>query len=410
MTGPATFRQKFALYRMTGVDWRNIEIEKSKASTVIGIIALYFSGKGNISLSRVESEVRSALPPGTPWDASMLKKPQGIDAPDSPPPSPQPVPKSDLRGFPERVETEEEPPQADLQEEPEDEEKTEVDSALEQLRLALEREAAQKIKGTEDGRGPVKLDPTDGAYIKPPIWDEAIALIGAGLNIFIPGPAGCGKSRMVAEAAKALELDLFTISFSGGLRYAQAFGSTHIHEGNSEWRPAPLLEAVQKPGIILLDEIWSADPEVSLGLNSLLEPDSRSILTPIGKIKVHEGCRFVAAANTVGRSVSRQYTGAQRADDSLLDRFMVIPMGYDLEVEASILKKLGVNGKVAGYLLESLGGLRRQIAEANTPFDASTRRLISAARAYLAGIPKERAFEIAFLNSLSKAERSRLAC
>jgi hypothetical protein len=400
LTGAATYKQRTALYFMTGVKWVGIDVDKGAASGIIGQISLYFRGK--IEASKLEEAIRAYHPD---WNISQVREPKGLRGQEQAEGS-----EGESKGEVSGEVAEKETNSADSEDEAnETKGLNEVEEAIEQLRKALEREAAEKIKGSATG-GPIKLDPSAGAYIKPPIWDEVISLVGAGLNVMVPGPAGCGKSRMFSEIAKTLELEFFTISFSGGLRYAQTIGSTHINDGKSEWRPTPLLEAVQKPGIVFLDEIWSADPEVSLALNSLLEPDSRSIQTPVGRIEVHEGCRFVAAANTVGRSLSRQYTGAQRADDSLLDRFMIIPMTYDIRVEEAILGKMGVNGEAGKYLIESLQALRARISESNTPFDASTRRLINAAKAYLAGLPHNRAFEIAFLNGLSKTERSKLSC
>jgi MoxR-like ATPase len=250
--------------------------------------------------------------------------------------------------------------------------------------------------------------PVVGEYIKPKCYDEIYHLVRSRVNVLLTGPAGCGKSRMAEEIAKGLEVDFHAISFSGGMRYAQVFGTTQLKDGESEWKPAELLEAIQKPGVILLDEVFAGDPDVLLGVNSMLEPNSRKILTPIGEIAVHDECRFIGAANTSGRTISRQYTGAQRSDDSLLDRFVQENVDYEPKTERKILEKLGVEMTTAELLAEKLRDLREKIKSSNIPFDASTRRLISAARIKLSGIDTQRAFSLAFLNGLSKAERAKV--
>jgi hypothetical protein len=245
-------------------------------------------------------------------------------------------------------------------------------------------------------------------YIKPDVWDEVVIPLQdqAIHNVLVTGPAGCGKSKMAKEMAVALKTKFFTISFSGGVRYAQVFGTTQIKkDGSTEWVPSELLRAVQKPGLVLLDEIFAADANVLIGLNSLLETDSRSFLSPIGEIKVHKDCRFIACANTLGRTKDNKHRGAQRADDSLLDRFCVVHMSYDTEVEKTILKKLGMKN---GDLLKKVADLREKLKVNQINFEASTRRLITCARLTISGLLPEKAFEMAFLNSLSKAERSRV--
>ena len=222
------------------------------------------------------------------------------------------------------------------------------------------------------------------------------------------GPAGCGKSRLATEIANVMKSDFFTMSMTGGMRYAQVFGGTQITNGKTEWIPGELLQRIQKPGIVLIDEILSADPEIVLGLNGPLEKSVRAIQTPIGKIQVHDSCVFIAAANTVGRQVSRQYTGAQRHDDSLLDRFITFRMSYDQDVENLLAKDSGVSDSTRNWLLTNLGALRMKIKEHNIPFDPSTRRMLTALTAYKAGLSIKDAFDKAFLETLSPSERRKV--
>ena len=274
-------------------------------------------------------------------------------------------------------------------------------------------DTAQKVLEGCNGKMKIEkmlsLTPKTKGYIKPDIFDEVGTLIKQGLQVFIVGPAGCGKSWMNEEIAKCFDWDFFTMSMSGGMRYAQVFGSTHLDGSKTVWAPSEFLMAVQKQGMVFIDEILSADPEVCLGLNALLEKNTRQIQTPIGVIKMHEDCHLVASANIAGRQVNRQYTGAQRQDDSLLDRFVCVKMEYDDMVEAKICQESGLAKDVATYFINSMKSLREAVKLNNIPFDASTRRLISAIEAFKSGVSKTRAFDVAFLTSLSEAERARIS-
>lgn len=245
-------------------------------------------------------------------------------------------------------------------------------------------------------------------YVKPEIYEAIKKAVTAGMNPVIFGPAGSGKSRLCKELAHDLGKPFYTMSFSGGLRYSQVFGSQTLDNGSTSWTPAPLLQWIQGPALILLDEIFSADPEVLLGLNSLLEPDTRNITTPAGLFKVSPECSFIACSNSNGRQQQRQYTGTTRTDDSLLDR--LIPpfyMDYDPKAEKAIIKKL-VDDGTALTLIDTLDRFRHQIKTNQIPFDPSTRRLIGTCKLIKAGFKPMEAFKLSFMATLSTAELSKI--
>lgn len=249
---------------------------------------------------------------------------------------------------------------------------------------------------------------TNADYIKPDIYEAIKKAVLARLNPIIFGPAGSGKSRLCKELAHDLDKPFHTMSFSGGLRYSQVFGSMAIYEGSTQWKPAPLLEWIQSPALILLDEIFSADPEVLLGLNSLLEPDTRNITTPAGTFEVNPETSFIACSNSNGRQQARQYTGTTRTDDSLLDR--LIPpffMDYDPKAEKKIIAGL-IDADTARTLTTLLELFRRQIRENQIAFDPSTRRLIGTCKLIKAGFETMAAFKMSFMATLSEAELSKI--
>jgi MoxR-like ATPase len=193
------------------------------------------------------------------------------------------------------------------------------------------------------------------------------------------------------------------------VRYSQVFGATAITNGDTHWELSPFLQAVQKPGVVLLDEIFSAEPDILLGLNSLLEPSSREIMTPAGRIAVHAECCFVAAANTNGRGNSRQYTGAGRADDSTLSRFSAkVKVNVDPLVESNLIAHSSLERKDKTWVKEKITSLRQALTLHNIPFDLGTRELISLLNIMATGIDREIALDLAILNSLSVTERKTL--
>lgn len=149
-----------------------------------------------------------------------------------------------------------------------------------------------------------------------------------GTNTLLLGPTGVGKTELVNNVAKRLNLPITMFDMGTMSDPIMSLVGTHVIkvEGgatSSRFVPSRFSQAIQAPGIILLDELSRA----SATANNLLFPctDFRRELpmeycfddcTPIN---VHKKCVFVATAN-----VGSQYTGTHKLDRALLDRFMLL--------------------------------------------------------------------------------------
>ena len=167
--------------------------------------------------------------------------------------------------------------------------------------------------------------------------------IETGINTMLIGATGTGKTEVISNLAKALDLPL-TI-FDMGTMTDPVMGLVGSHvisvEGGvtkSEFKRSRFSEVIQQPGIILLDEISRAGAMA----NNLLFPclDFRRELpmeysfhdtTPV---KVHPKCVLFSTAN-----MGSQYTGTHKLDRALLDRFMLVEM--DAIKKEDIISTLG---------------------------------------------------------------------
>jgi MoxR-like ATPase len=265
------------------------------------------------------------------------------------------------------------------------------------------QEQAKKMRERES------FKPESIEYVKPDIFDDVCTMIKGGVQVCLVGPSGCGKSLLITEIAKVLGRGLYVESFAGGKRYSQVFGSTHLVDGKSEWVAAKFIQELQKDNmIIFMDEVMSADPDVLIGANPILDRKTRGFHSPVGVINVNPSCTICAASNVTGREYSMNYKGTQQQDASVLNRFVHVHMSYDPRVEKTIVKKSPIEEADKKYLLDHLKALRQLISANNIAYDPSTRKLVQAIELNVLGLPMPKAFEYSFLTPLSLVERKKL--
>ena len=149
-------------------------------------------------------------------------------------------------------------------------------------------------------------------------------------NTLILGPTGYGKTELVHNMAEHLGVPI-TI-FDMGTMTDPIMGlvgtnTIQVEDGStvSRFIKSRFSQAIQRPGIILLDELSRA----SLQANNLLFPclDFRRELSmeyafnDAEPIKLHPECVIFATAN-----IGSQYSGTNKMDRALLDRFILIEM------------------------------------------------------------------------------------
>lgn len=155
-----------------------------------------------------------------------------------------------------------------------------------------------------------------------------------GVNTLLLGPTGVGKTELVSNIAQDLKVPLTIFDMGTMTDPIMSLVGNHVikmQDGatSSEFVKSRFSEVIQKPGIVMLDEISRA----VVTSNNLLFPclDFRRELPmeycfeDTAPIKVHPQCTFIATANLGG-----QYTGTHKLDRALLDRFMLIeidPLG-----------------------------------------------------------------------------------
>ena len=117
---------------------------------------------------------------------------------------------------------------------------------------------------------------------------------------FITGLSGNGKTMGVEQACAALNRELIRVNITIETDEDDLIGGFRLVDGNTVWHNGPVIEALERGAVLLLDEIDLASNKI-LCLQSILE-GSGVFLKKIGRyVKPAKGFTVIATANTKGK-------------------------------------------------------------------------------------------------------------
>lgn len=159
--------------------------------------------------------------------------------------------------------------------------------------------------------------------------EDILKVIEAGIkNIWLVGPAGCGKTVMSENIAYIMDKECLLISCGLGTSATEFMGYKYPERESTLFQ-----EYYAKDSIIILDEFTALDPSVAQVANSALA--NGILTTTTGLVRRHENCIIIATSNTFGSGANRQYVSNNQLDASTIDRFIggIIEVDYSEEYE-----------------------------------------------------------------------------
>ena len=206
---------------------------------------------------------------------------------------------------------------------------------------------------------------------------------------FITGLSGNGKTFSVEQACAQLGRELIRVNITIETDEDDLIGGFRLVDGATVWHNGPVIEALQRGAILLLDEIDLASNKI-LCLQSILEGNG-VFLKKIGKfIRPSAGFNVVATANTKGKgSDDGRFIGTNVLNEAFLERFPVtFEQSYPAPAsEAKILSKisngLGIDDdNFISRLVDWADIIRKTFYDGGIDEIISTRRLTHIIRAY----------------------------
>ena len=233
---------------------------------------------------------------------------------------------------------------------------------------------------------------------------------------FITGLSGNGKTLGIEQACAHLKRELIRVNLTAETDEDDLIGGYRLVDGNTVWQDGPVIEAMKRGAILLLDEIDLATNKI-MCLQSVLEGKG-VFLKKIGmKVNHADGFNIFATANTKGKgSEDGRFVGTNVLNEAFLERF---PVTFEQEypskkVEEKILTKLaqslqipmiGEHEDFIRHLCTWAETIRKTFDEGGVDEIISTRRLAHIIRAYKIFGKKEKAIALC-LNRFCKNTQS----
>jgi hypothetical protein len=265
---------------------------------------------------------------------------------------------------------------------------------IEALRAVIREEIESLAPRRIEISGPRGVVTLDGAqhYCTLPV----LRMLGRGDAVMMVGPAGCGKTTIGEKAAIALGLDCYITSVVNDTH--ELLGYT---DGYGKYHPTPFRAAFTQGGVWIADEIDAWDAAALLAANAALANGFANFPDTQAPVRRHENFRMVATANTFGTGADRIYVGRNELDAASLDRFSVIEVGYDLDLE-----RMFANG--ADKWLEYVWSVRQIVQEKRIRHVVSSRAIIRGAIALADGEKWDDVCEWYLFKGMSGKDRSKV--
>ena len=263
-----------------------------------------------------------------------------------------------------------------------------------QEKLEQTYQAPPALPAVEQNLIPIK----DDSFVKFGNFTDLKKIIQSRLfyPTFITGLSGNGKTFSVEQACAQLGRELIRVNITIETDEDDLIGGFRLVDGATVWHNGPVVEALQRGAILLLDEIDLASNKI-LCLQSILEGKG-VFLKKIGKfVQPTAGFNVIATANTKGKgSDDGRFIGTNVLNEAFLERFPVtLEQSYPTAtIEKNILRKICGDDEFCQRLVDWADIIRKTFYDGGIEEIISTRRLVHIVKAYEIFGNKEKAMQV----------------
>ena len=218
---------------------------------------------------------------------------------------------------------------------------------------------------------------------------------------FVTGLSGNGKTFGVEQVCAQLNRELIRVNITIETDEDDLIGGFRLIDGNTVWHNGPVVEALERGAVLLLDEIDLASNKI-LCLQSVLEGKG-VFLKKIGKyVNPVDGFNVIATANTKGKgSDDGRFIGTNVLNEAFLERF---PVTFEQDYPSPRIEQKILAGVAASIGVDDINFINRLVDWGDiirkTFYDGgvdeiiSTRRLVHIVRAFSIFKDKAKAIQV----------------
>ena len=218
---------------------------------------------------------------------------------------------------------------------------------------------------------------------------------------FITGLSGNGKTLSVEQACASLNRELIRVNITIETDEDDLIGGFRLVNGETVWHNGPVVEALERGAVLLLDEVDLASNKI-LCLQSILEGKGVFLKKTGRYVQPAPGFNVIATANTKGKgSDDGRFIGTNVLNEAFLERF---PVTFEQEYPTPATE-IKILLRVAASLGEHDENFCKRLADwadiiRKTFYDGgideliSTRRLVHILRAYSIFGDKAKAIQV----------------
>lgn len=221
--------------------------------------------------------------------------------------------------------------------------------------------------------------------------------------IYVTGLSGNGKTIMIEEICAREKRELIRTNITGETDEDDLIGGFRLIKGETVWQDGPIVTAMKRGAVVLLDEVDLGTPKL-MCLQPVLEGKSIYIKKINQVVHPQPGFNVIATANTKGKGGDDgQFIGTMVMNEAFLERF-AITMEQDypsVDTEAKILTKIMAKGGLSDEadfiecLTKWAEAIRSQYQSGEITDIITTRRLVHICNAYVIfGQKREKALEL----------------
>ena len=164
--------------------------------------------------------------------------------------------------------------------------------------------------------------------------------------VYVTGLSGNGKTFMIEQAAAKASRELFRVNITVETDEDDLLGGFRLVNGETVWFDGPVVEAMRKGAILLLDEVDLASTKI-MCLQPILEGKGVFLKKINEFVECAPGFNIVATANTKGKGDDTgNFIGAGVLNEAFLERF---PITVEQEYPSNAVEK-----KILGKVFDKL--------------------------------------------------------